>query len=280
MHNALKIDNKAEERVKQQLRNSILRKRDILEEWTTKVEELKMEIQLIKNEYHVRVGSLILKDNQLDLEILQYKNLKDLMSQGMSYGEAVRHEEDKFYNEILRMQKEQETIDMEQEMLDKREEVPEPLANMIKDLWKKLIRKFHPDLVLDHEEKQRREDIMKKINQAYADYDLETLKKFENDTHIDDIESVTVEHLEQILIDIENMIVDAKLEFNDLKESEWYAWKIKMAKTSAISLSSSGRKKEKIDVFAELEKNLLDDIVRKIKIVQQLRAEVTPQEVL
>lgn len=254
-----------EDKKKNQLRNSIYRKQKILEEWTEKVEELRMELDLIKHEYHVRVGGLLLKDNQLDLEILQLKNLKELMDQGMSYGDAIKQEEDAFYNEILRMQQEQETIDEEKEMLEKRETIDTSIVDAVKSLWKKLIRKFHPDLVTDVEEKLRREDIMKKINQAYSHFDLEALQSFENNIEIENISEASLEKLERVLVDIENTIDELKMEWIEQKNSMWYSWRIKKQKAQRQE-----------DVFAELEKTLLDDVVKKIKILQELRRKVIP----
>lgn len=254
-----------EDKKKNQLKNSIFRKQKILEDWTEKVEELRMELELIKHEYHVRVGGLLLKDNQLDLEILQLKNLKEKMEQGMSYGEAIKEEEDAFYNEILRMQKEQESIDEEKEILEKRESVDSMIADEVKMIWKKLIRKFHPDLVTDSDEKNRREAIMKKINQAYSRNDIEALKAFENNAEVEDIAQSNIEKLEMILIGIENKIDELKIDWVELKNSMWYSWKIKKQKAA--------RQEE---VFAELEKTLLDDVVKKIKILQELRREVIP----
>ncbi len=262
---ALSINTTLEDKKKTQVRNSIYRKEKILEEWTEKVEDLRMELELIKHEYHVRVGGLLLKDNQLDLEILQLRNLKELMSQGISYGDAVKQEEDAFYNEILRMQKEQETIEEEKEILEKRDTIEASIADEVKTLWKKLIRKFHPDLVTDVEEKLRREDIMKKINQAYSHFDLETLQSFQNNIEIENIAEASLEKLERVLVDIENTIEELKMEWIEQKNSMWYSWKLK--KQKAVRQE---------DVFADLEKTLLDDVVKKIKIIQELRREVIP----
>ncbi|HEX7042716.1 MAG TPA: hypothetical protein VF189_05695 [Patescibacteria group bacterium] len=255
-----------DEKKKNQLIISIERKQKILKEWSSKVEELKMELELIKHEYHVRVGGLLLKDNQLDLEILQLQNLKDRMSEGMSYSEAVRKDEDAFYNEILRMQKEQEKIDIEKEILEKRDEVEESVAMQVKDVWKKLIRKFHPDLVMDKNEKTRREEIMKKINLAYSHFDLDTLKHFEENPENEEINGASIERLESILVSIENTIIELKMEWVEEKKSVWYSWKIKKEKA-----------KENIDVFADFERALLDGVVEKIKILQKLREEVIPE---
>lgn len=262
---ALITNDLIENKKKDQLRSSIYRKQKTLQEWTEKVEELRMELELIKHEYHVRVGGLLLKDNQLDLEILQLKNLKERMAEGLTYGEAVKEEEDAFYNEILRMQKEQEKINEEKEILEKRETMDVLIAQEVKELWKKLIRKYHPDLVTNSEEKLKREEIMKKINQAYSHFDIELLKSFENNIEVENIEESNSERLEKILVDTINTIDELKMEWVEMKESIWYSWKIKKQKALRQE-----------DVFAELEKTLLDDVVKKIKILQELRREVIP----
>ena len=270
MQRTLVVTTNKEEKIKKRLQESIFRKRKFLEVWTEKVESLKLDLDLVKNEYTVRIGYLFLKDNQLDLEIIQYKNLKRLMDEGMTYDEAVRAEEDTFYNEILRMQKEQEKIEGEKILFEKRNDVSEEIQEGIKILWKKLIRKFHPDLVTDPEEKLQREDLMKKINQAYAEADTETLQSLEDHSQADNIEESTIERLEKILVDTENLIQNAKETFKELRVSEWYGWKKRLEKA----------KKERVDIFAEMERNLLDDIVKKIEVLQQLRMQVNPQAVL
>lgn len=120
MKNALIKIISPEEKEKTSLQKSLHNKQKILTDWMEKVESLRIELDLIKNEYDVRIGALLLKDNQLDLEIIQHKNLKRLMQEGMTYEEALKHDEDKFYNEILQMQKEQERIREEQNVLQNR----------------------------------------------------------------------------------------------------------------------------------------------------------------
>lgn len=246
---------------KKQLQKSIDQKKKILALWTEKLEVLRMELDLIQHEYNVRIGYLLLKDNQLDLEIIQLRNLKKLIDEGMTYAEAIRHEEDMFYNEILRMQEEAKKINEEKEMLENRNEVTEEEDQQIKSLWKSLIRKFHPDLVQNIEEKREREKIMKLINQAYAALDFEALQQIAlTNIHIS-VKEATVEVLEQELIEIENAIVMAQNDWDLLKVSEWFLWKKKI----------ENAKKTGADVFAQLEKNLLDDIVKKISIRQNLQ---------
>lgn len=260
----------SDNRKKQQLQKSLEQKKRVLTLWAEKIEMLRADLELIKHEYHVRIGYLLLKDNQLDLELIQLRNLKRLMEEGMTYAEAVKHEEDKFYNEILRMQEEQKKIDEEKEMLAAVDALSEDVREQLKELWKKLIRKFHPDLVTDKEEKAEREEIMKHINAAYSAGDLESLQHISLRAKRVSIKEATIEELEKELVDIENAILMARSEWDSLKDSEWFGWMKKIEKA----------KKTGEDVFAQLEKNLLDDIAKKIVLARALREEVHPEVVL
>lgn len=255
---------------KQNLHKSIEQKKRTLSLWNEKVEMLRMDLEMIKHEYDVRIGYLLLKDNQLDLEIIQLKNLKRLMEEGMTYSEAVAMEEDKFYNEILRMQEEAKRINEEKEILENRMDVTPEVEGEIKTLWKSLIRKFHPDLVLDIQEKHEREQIMKLINVAYAARDIEALEQIALTNTRVSVKEMTAEDLEEELVRLENSIIFVQSEWRELKLSEWFGWKKRIEKA----------KKTGEDVFAQLEKNLLNDIAKKISIARQLRAEVNPQAVL
>jgi len=253
---------------KKQLQKSIENKKKILTLWTEKIEMLRVDLELIEHEYNVRIGYLLLKDNQLDLEIIQLKNLKRLMDEGMTYDEAVRYEEDKFYNEILRMQVEQKKLDEEKELFEATNSLPDAMKEEIKKLWKKLIRKFHPDLVQDKEEKQNREEIMKQINEAYNSGNLDALQHLSLRNTLVSMKELTIEDLEKELVEIENTLVIAQGEWEMLKVSEWFGWKKKIEKA----------KKTGEDVFAPLEKSLLDDIAKKITTAQRLRVEIHPKD--
>ena len=49
----------------------------------------------------------------------------------------------------------------------------------IKMLYRKLAKKFHPDITLNLKEKERRSQIMAQINDAYSRGDFETLSKLD-----------------------------------------------------------------------------------------------------
>ena len=254
------------ERKRQQLKKTIEKKTQILEDLMEKVEALRVDLDFIQHEYNVRIGSLLLKDNQLDMEILQLQNLQDLMRSGMTYQQAAKHEEDAFYAEILRMQAEQEKLNEEKELLENIQDVSEDVLSEIKTIWKKLIRLYHPDLVTNLDEKQWREEMMKKINKAYGEHNLEALRTFEQTQDISHLTEMTIEQLEEQLVKIENSINDAQGELNVLQHSTWFEWKKKREKSQTTGA--------KVDIFAQLEQKFLDDIVKKIEKVQKLREEV------
>jgi ribosomal protein L29 len=56
-------------------------------------------------------------------------------------------------------------------------EPDEATKNKIKAEYRALAKRFHPDLTSDPEEKKRREKVMAEVNQAYADGDLEALRR-------------------------------------------------------------------------------------------------------
>lgn len=259
----------SESKKRTQLQTSIERRQKQLEDLMEKIEALRVDLDIIKHEYNVRIGGILLKDNQLDLEILQLRNLKELMKGGMTYQQAQKFEEDAFYSEILRMQEEQEKIEEERKMLDDIQDVSEDVMETIKTIWKKLIRRYHPDLVSDPEEKEKREALMKKINKAYTDHNVEALQAFESTQDITALDELSVGQLEEMLVKIENSLRNATGELLILQKSTWYEWKKKIER-------AKDKEGIKLDVFAELEQKLLDDIVKKIEIVQKLREEVHP----
>jgi hypothetical protein len=264
MNNSL-IKVTTEDTKKKSLQQRITVRRKKLVALITKCEELRVELDLVQQEYTVRVGKLFHKTNQQDLDIIYYNNIIDLMSKGMSYADAVQKLDDTFYAQQRKLDEEREQMKRAQQLYEmhigtaKKSDDPQ-----IKNLWKQLVSKFHPDLVQDTKEKSRREEIMKLINRAYQEQNVESLKRLQNEANIElDIDN-TIADLERVLVDIENQIIEQEEVYIDLKTSEWYQWKINIARA----------KKKDTDVFADIEHNLLNEIVRKMDVVNGLREEV------
>lgn len=252
-----------EEKEKRLLQKAILAKKSILTRWITKTEMLRVELEIVKQQYDVRVGSLYLKDNQLDLEIIHLRNILSLMEEGMSFEQAKESLQKTYYAEQVELEKKQERIRFAELFVSKREEVKEDsIVIDIKKLWKQLIAKFHADLVQDPEEKTKRDNIMKQINLAYETLDLDALQRIDNESYIENYKETTVTRLEEILVALENDISKQIHMYHTLRMSEWYAWKKRL---------DYGKKKA-IDIFKTMENKLLDDIVRKYEILHDLQA--------
>lgn len=258
-----------DQRQKKQLQASIIAKRKRLTILITKNELLKVELEMVKQEYDVRVGNLFLKDNHLDLEIIHYKNILLHMEAGLTFEQAVKKLSATFYAQQLLMEKEEEEMKNEQEIYEKREQHDGEVAIVdVKKLWKKLIARFHPDLVLDKNEKKEREEIIKQVNKAYEEYDIETLQKLERNIFVQQYQETSVEKLEEILVQIENEIIEQLRISEELQISEWNDWKKRIEKAK--------RKHE--DIFKDLERKLLDDIVRKYAVLNKLKNDVEEKD--
>ena len=247
---------------KKKLRLVIQKKRIQLQEKVIKTEMLRVNLEMAKQEYMVKVGSLFLKDSHLDLEIIRLKNILLFMHKGLTYDQAVNKIADTYYAEQLALELEQEKIQEEEEMYQKREEQYGRVIGDIKKVWKKLIAKFHPDLVQDLGEKKKRDTIMKQVNRAYQEGDYDQLVKIEQESMSD--QEMTIDNLEDILLRLMKEIFQQDTVYLELKNSEWYAWMIRIDRA----------KKKNINIFVDTERQLLNDIVAKMDLVRDLKSQI------
>jgi hypothetical protein len=253
-----------EEKNRKNLLQSIKKKRLLLQKLVIRTEMVKVKLDILKREYMVKIGSLVAKDNHLDLDIIRCRNIIRLMEDGLSYEKAVEEIQSTYYAEQLEIDKENENIRHAEEVIEKsRNNKSEEIQVDARKLWKRLISKFHPDLTLDPTEKKRREDIMKQINMAYEEGDTKRLQRIE--TEHTPVEQTTVQHLEDVLVLLENEILEQEKQYTLLKKSEWYKWYMKISRTHQTIQ----------DIFSDVEKKLLDDIVAKIEIVRKLKKKIT-----
>lgn len=251
MQTSIQISNSPEGEQKRLLQKRIAQVKKRLMVLIDKLEQLKIDLALIEEEYAHRVGRLYRKDNLLDLEILRYRKINELMDKGMSYEDAVMavdklsHDED--FEDLG------EYMDIP--------EVSEPTTeeeNDIKKLWKKLVHKFHPDLSQNEKEKENRDAIMKKINIAYANKDYETLKNIQEKELVEEGGNGTIEHLEKLYVDMQNAIVRSREQIKELRKSEWFSWTKKS-------------REEKERLFKEMEDKIAEDVVIKEVMLRSLK---------
>ncbi len=252
---------------KKALEASISRRRKKLLKVQLVLERCTREMTEIREEYEARIGKLYAKDNQLDVEIIRYKNILNRMQQVLSYLDAVK-EIDTIYSQFFDYIPPNTSDEFfpEDEAFVQNTIQTEQFAATIKKLWKKLLFQFHPDLVTGEKEKRKREQIVKKINNAYKNNNYDELQLIESQWYIEEFQTGTFQQLEYVLIEIENIIQALEKQLKLLKASEWYTWKM-------LKIKNKRR-----DIFIDLEKSLLDDIICKTKILDNLKNQIDKNE--
>jgi len=240
---------------KRELEKSISEREKKLNALIDEIEQLKIDLTVVKQEYDVKVGRLYLKLDEVDLEILKFKKIEDLISRGFSFEEAQRVVEETLRKKREQIEEEYKKLDEEEKDIESRKDISEEDKAELKKLWRKLAHKYHPDKANGNE------GMMKKINKAYAEGDLETLRAIDQNEVGADIEVKTIEALRNKLAELEKSINKIGKEFDQLKRSEWYILKENIDKA----------KKQKRDILSELADKVLADIAKKENQVSELK---------
>jgi len=201
---------------KQELEMKIAESEKVLLHTIEKVEELKINLSSIKQEYDIKIGKLYLRLDEIELEILKYKKIEDALNNNITFKEAEVIVEEKIKKNRERIFEQYHKLDEDEKIYKDRKNIPEDEKDELKKLWYKLALKHHPDLSHGNEE------IMKKINKAYEDGDIDTLRMIDNGQINDDSESNTIESLKIKLEDLKKSINKADNELNEMIKSEWY----------------------------------------------------------
>jgi len=240
---------------KRELEKAISEKEKKLNELIEKIEQLKIDLTIIKQEYDVKVGQLYLRLDEIDLEILKFKKIKDLINKGFSFEEAQKVVEETLKKRREQIEEEYKKLDEGKKDIESRNGISEKEKAKLRKLWRKLALKFHPD------RENGNEEIMKRINKAYAECDLETLRAIDQSEIGSDVETKTIEALKKKLSGLEKSIKKISQEFEQLKHSEWFILKENIGKA----------KKQGRDILSELADKVLTDIAKKENQVSGLR---------
>jgi hypothetical protein len=235
------------------LREEIKEKEILLLDFTEKIDQLKIDLVVIKQEYNIKVGRLYLQLDQLDLDITKLLQIRKLISQGYTLKEAQEILNTQTKDEQEKINKQNESIDEDTEEQKSTHELSDEEESELKILYKKLVKKFHPDLALDLNEKKEREIKMQKINEAYKQKDLEQLKYLEKHYGHSPDQEYSFESLKQLLDEINKAISRLENDYDELTKTEWFEFKTRL----------KSARKNKRDLFAELEEKILKDIAQK-----------------
>ncbi len=208
------------------LRKLVFEKNRFLVRLTSRIENLKKELLLIKVNYEAVIGKLYFELDQLDFAIFEMRKLKDLVERGHSPEEAEKILREKgidarWKDQSQKRQKKAKdgAIRMGAASLLEKEE--------LKSLWRKLAYRFHPD------REGGSEEVMKQINKAYSEEDLESLRLIDEEKFSEvslDVQSQDVVYLSKKLNDLEKIIDRLQQKYKAFKKSEWFLWKTKLSK--------------------------------------------------
>lgn len=237
------------------IKKAIAKKKEELFALLEKVEKLKLDLSFIKQEYNIRIGKLYLYLDELDFEILKIKKIQDLLLLGIPLDEAQKIVEEELSKQKQRIKDSYEELNEEEADFERKKAISETDLQELKQLWKELSRKYHPDVQGGDEE------IMKKINKAYQDGDLETLRNIKATAPITEGTDESLESLNKRLHQLETAISKARVDYKDLLNSEW----------NTIKINIDTAKTENRDLLSELAAKIQEDIEKKKIKLQELK---------
>lgn len=240
---------------KRELQEIIFGKEKLLIELIEEMEHFKIDLSIVKQEYDIKIGRLYLKLDETDLEILKFQKIEDLINKGFSFEEAQKVVEDTLQMRREQIEEEYKRLNEEKKDIGKRKIISLEEQEELKKLFHKLAHKFHPDLAGGDD------TMIKKINKAYAEGDLEALRAINQGVDIRKIDINTIEELRSKLARLEESIRKALHEQEQLKGSEWAILKESIEKA----------KKQKRDILSELAERVVGDIAKKENILDELK---------
>ncbi len=163
-----------------------------------RVAELQTELELLKEnlgrfdaEYHVRVGTLFVELDRIQLSISEYefRIARLLADPDIPNDELERETRARFSDQRDEIHHDEEQARGYQHSFRKdrqRPQLDDATETVLKSLYRELAKRFHPDLARTDLERQQRESIMKRINAAFHERDVDKLQSLRNETEIED----------------------------------------------------------------------------------------------
>lgn len=220
--------NRYEEKELDRLLHAIEDKRKQVEDLTVTVEQLRKEVDLFQHKYNSHVGRFYLELDQIDLEAQEYRLRLKLQQENISAEEIERRVEACFKENRARFN----TVDNEKESKKKtkKKQLPDEEANYVKNLYRKLAKRFHPDKAEHPDEQNRHEQLMPLINRAYEDQDLLILERLNiGETDFKETTEQTHkekrEQLHQNLRNLNRIMSELRSEINRVKAGRTYQLK-------------------------------------------------------
>lgn len=163
-----------------------------------RIADLEAELQALKEtlgrfsaEYHTRVGKLFAELDRIELEIAEceYRILRLQRKPDLDPEDLDRETHEHFSRQREQVHEEEEqTRRYERAYIEEqqRPRLDAPTEALLKSLFRDLAKQFHPDLARTVAERQYREIIMKRINEAFHNRDIAALQSISADAAFED----------------------------------------------------------------------------------------------
>lgn len=221
----------AEERAYRRLLRQIDDRKQRVSKVQADLESLKLTLGRFEAEYHARVGALFVDLDRVRLAIDEYgrrvdrlrANLRvDLIGLEQEIEDAFasrrrtiddEQSEAGFYEQARRVDAERPRLDADQ-------------ADEAKQLYRDLARRYHPDLARTPEERERRQEMMLRVNLAFRERDLAALQALHRAGAVDDPSFETRPLAERIawaneeVLRLDALLADLHLEMSTVRNSD------------------------------------------------------------
>lgn len=166
------------------------RKRRIADLQAT-LELLKQALSRFELEYRARVGTIVAEMDRIRLSLAEYRRRIERMREDRKLKPADLERE-----VATEFQAQREEVDAEEEETRRsqaafrraaaRPPLPPETDVELRRVYRELAKRFHPDLARDPDERTRRQEIMLRINAAFRERDLVSLRALANETARED----------------------------------------------------------------------------------------------
>ena len=210
------------------------------------LESLKLTLGRFEAEYHARVGALFVDLDRVRLAIDEYGRRVDRLRTNLRM-DLIRLEqeiEDAFATRRRSIDDEQSEAgyyERAHRVDAARPRFDEDQANEAKGLYRDLARRYHPDLARTPEERERRQEMMLRVNLAFRERDLAALQALHRAGAIDD-PAFDAQPLAQRIawateeaLRLDALLADLQLEFVTVRRSDTHRlWRRCQANPSVL----------------------------------------------
>lgn len=220
-----------EERAYRRLLRQIDDRKQRVSDVQADLESLKLTLGRFEAEYHARVGALFVDLDRVRLAIDEYGRRVDRLRTNLRV-DLIRLEqeiEDAFASRRRSIDEEQSEAGFYEQARRADAERPRldaDQAGEAKQLYRDLARRYHPDLARTPEERERRQEMMLRVNLAFRERDLAALRALHRAGAVDDSSFETRPLAERIawaneeVLRLDALLADLHLELSTVQGSD------------------------------------------------------------